>query len=124
MTKKIKPLFEDLKPGDLKDLVGSIIEIDAYESRISDENITVSFRVDSEFAAHDLSRFIEFSNKSVLDTEVSSFPNQDSDYTVYVEFSHDNLAKKIVLMLNAVKHLTGISTWTYKAYGKKGKIKL
>lgn len=115
-------LLEDLQPGDLQFLVDKTIEIDAYKPKIDDANIVVSFLVTDEAPAYDLSRFIEFSTHEVLDTEVSQAPNAQGQYTVYVEFTPQSLAKKIYRMLKIVSYLTDNKTWTYKAYGRKGKL--
>jgi hypothetical protein len=117
-----KTLLEDLKAGDLEDTVKSTFEIDAYYPKIDDKNIVVSFQVEDENPAYDLSRFIEFSHKTVLDTEVSPGPDANGYYIVFVEFTPNNLAAKIYKMLEAVSYLTNITDWTYKAYGKRGKI--
>ena len=122
MSKKF--LLEDLQSGDLVDCVKPIIEIDAYVPKIDNKNIVVSFSVDDEDPAYDLSRFIEFSSNQVLDTEVSIGPRSDGYYVVFVEFTNHNLAHKIYRMLKVASHLTGITDWTYKAWGKKGKIRL
>lgn len=119
-----KTLLEDLKEDDLKELVSPIIEVDAFQPKIDDKNIVVSFKVTDEDPAYDLSRFLEFSNNQVLDTEVSPGPDIDGSYIVFVEFNPHDLAKKIFKMLQAASYLTGIKTWTYKAYGQKGRLKV
>lgn len=120
MTKKI--LLEDLQAGDLVDLVKPMIEIDTYKPKIDDDNIVVAIFVREEDPAYDLSRFIEFSSKDVLDTEVSPAPNRMGYYIVFVEFTPVNIAKKVHSMLSAIRYLTEVDKWTYKAYNKTGKI--
>lgn len=122
LSNKTRILLEDLLPGDLNDLVDHVIEIDAYKPKIDDSNIVVSFRVTDESPAYDLSRFIEFSTHEVLDTEVSNAPDANGKYTVYVEFTPANIAKKVYRMLQIVSYLTDTNEWTYKAYGKKAKL--
>lgn len=117
-------LFEELQPGDLIDLVKPVIEIDAYKSKIDDNNIVVAMFVREEDPAYDLSRFLEFSSNDVLDTEVSPAPDRMGNYVVFVEFTPVNIAEKVHAMLKAAQHLTDIKRWTYKAYGKQGKITL
>lgn len=119
-----KTLLEDLKAGDLEEMVSPIIEIDAFYPKIDDKNIVVSFSVTEEDPAFDLSRFVEFSHRDVLDTEVSPGPDVNGNYIVFVEFEPYNIAKKIYKMLTVVSYLTGITEWSYKAYGSRGKIKV
>ena len=117
-------LEESLKSGDLKDLVKPVIEIDTFKPKIDDKNIVVVLFVQDENPACDLSRFIEFSNKDILDTEVSPIPNVNGDYLVFVEFSKDNLAKKIYQMLKAVKYLSNNDEWIYKYQNRKAKLEV
>lgn len=119
-----KTLLEDLQAGDLKDLVSPIIEIDTFKPRIDEQNIVIAFSVIEENPAYDLSRFLEFSSNDILDTEVSSYPNERGRYWVFTEVSPTNLEKKVFKMLKAVRYLTCIDAWTYKAYGKQGKLRL
>ena len=119
-----KTLLEDLQAGDLEDTVIPTFEVDAFYPKIDDKNIVVSFQVEDENPAYDLSRFIEFSHRDVLDTEVSPGPDSSGNYVVFVEFTPHDLAKKIYKMLEAVGYLTNITDWTFKAYGKKGKLKV
>jgi len=117
-----KSLLEDLKAGDLEDTVRPVVEIDTFYPKIDDNNIVVAFFVDEEDPAYDLSRFIEFSSKTVLDTEVSPGPDANGNYIVFVEFMPRDIAKKVYRMLKAVSYLTGIKEWKYKAYKKQSKI--
>lgn len=119
-----RPLLEDLQANDLIDMVSSTIEIDTFKPRIDEQNIVVAFSVKEENPAYDLSRFVEFSSNDVLDTEVSSYPNEHGEYWVFAEFTPTNIAKKIVTMLKAVRYLTGTSKWSYIAYEKRGHINL
>lgn len=119
-----KFLLEDLQPHDLIDLVKPTIEIDTYKPKIDDDNIVVAFFVHDEDPAYDLSRFLEFSSKDILDTEVSPAPNRIGYYIVFVEITGVNVAKKVHNMLSAVRYLTDITDWSYLAYNKQGKIKL
>ena len=121
MSKKII-LNEDLKPGDLEDLVSDQIEIDTFKPKINPKNIVVVFFVQEENPAYDLSNFIEFSSDDVLDTEVSPAPNENGYYLVFIEFTPVALAKKVYTMLKAVSYLVNNKEWSYVAYGKKGKI--
>lgn len=121
---KKRHLFEDLKAGDLEDLVIPVIEIDTFKPKLADKNIVVVFFVNQENPAVDLSHFIEFSNRNILDTEVGSIPDHNGNYLVYVEFAPDNLAKKIYTMLKAVKYLTGVDKWIYHYKKRKGKLEV
>ena len=113
-------IFEDLRAGDLVDMVKNMIEIDTYKPKIDPKNVVVAFFVQEENAAYDLSHFIEFSSDEVEDTEVSPAPNRAGYYVVYIEFGPVNIAKKVYEMLKAVTYLTDIEKWSYLAYKKKG----
>ena len=119
-----KFLLEDLQAGDLVDVVKPTIEIDTFKPKLDDKNKVVVFFVDQENPAYDLSRFIEFSSKHVLDTEVSPAPNAAGDYLVFVEFSHHDFAEHVYNMMRCVSYLCDRHEWFFRAYGKKGKLEV
>jgi hypothetical protein len=81
-----KLLFENLFNGDLADMIRPVISIDDFESKIDDEVIVIAFYAKNDESAEDLSVFLERSKlDQILDTEVSSTPNKDGDYLIFVE---------------------------------------
>ena len=117
-------LFENLKAGDLEDMIRKTVEIDTFKPRLDDKNVVLAFFVSEEPAAYDLSRFIEFSTQNVIDTEVSTIPCYNGDYGVYVEITRPQMAKKIYKILQAVSHLANNKKWLFRAYKRKGSINI
>jgi len=110
---------EDLKGNDLADSVKPILEIDAFKPKIDEKNIVLTFYVDDENPAYDLSRFIEFLNQDILDTEVSSVPGSDGYYAVFVEIEPYKMVEKIHKIITAVGYLTGEKEWIFKGWNEK-----
>lgn len=110
-------LTEGLREGDLIDLVLPLITIDEYESKIDETAIVVGFFVKDIEPAKDLNRFIQKSAVSLLDTDVSPAPNSQGYYMVFVEFlRNEDFIKKIFMLIDNIRDLVGIKTWTFKAY--------
>jgi len=96
---------EGIQNNDLVDLVSSTISIDQYKSKLGkDENvIVIAIQVMNKPPADDLSQFIE-SGHDVLDVDVSTGPNEDGQYSVYVEINRDSEAyAKIDKIFNDIK---------------------
>ena len=71
-------------------------------------------------AAEDLSIFIEKSAiEEVLDTEVSSAPDPDGDYLIFVELSKDATGKTIMQVIELCQHLCDVENWKFTAYKLK-----
>jgi hypothetical protein len=108
-----------LKEGDLVDLVYRIIEIDSYKSKMgSDEDIVVvSFTVNEEQPARDLSDFIEKGYSFVLDADVSPGELEDGMYRVFVEIERDNsVPEQIMELMDGIKKLTSNKNWKFRYY--------
>lgn len=123
-----KKISEGLEFEDLKGLVSSTIMIDMHKPKIGDleDTVVVAFDVTYEDPAKDLSNFIETGALEHLDVEVSSSPDQDGTWKVFVEFMRDNdLFEKIQAMLNSVDQITSREDggWSYQAYKVDGEQK-
>ncbi len=116
-------LNEGLRNNDLKEMVHSVLEIDAYKSKMGEDRdvCVVSFKVKDRAPAKDLMEFIEKGYNFVLDADVSSGENKDGEYFVFVEFDRtDKLSEQISDLMYGVKKLTDIEGFKFRYY-KSGK---
>jgi len=86
-------LKENISHNDLSNLVNSTISVDQYKSKLGeDENIIViAFIVMDIEPAQELSQFLE-TGHDTFDIDVSTGPNADGHYSVYVEINRDSNA--------------------------------
>ena len=115
----MKNITESLRAKDLQNLVEPVFQIDAYKSKIgNDENVIVlSFTVDREEPAQDLENFIEMGYDFVLDADVSPGETDDGVYTVFVELERDRHApKQIEELLRGIEKLTGIPDMRFRYF--------
>lgn len=130
MKKKVKHrknqkiISEGLNFEDLKGLVDNMIVIDLYKPKIGDveDTVVVAFNVTYEDPAKDLADFIETSTLEHLDVDVSSAPDENGVWKVFVEFQRDhNLFEKVQQLLNNVDQITSRDDgqWTYRAFKVK-----
>lgn len=108
-----------LKTGDLRDLIYSIFEIDAYKSKMGNEKdiITLSFSVKEQAAAQDLMNFLEKGYDFVLDADVTKGEQSDGTYKVFVELERDRKAiENISDLAYGVKKVSGIEDLKYRYY--------
>lgn len=121
-------LNEGLAYEDLKGLVGSEISIDQYKPKIGEDEdtVVVAFTVTYEDPAKDLSNFIESGDLAHLDVDISSAPEPDGSYKVFIEFQRDlELFDKINDMVMAIDQITSKEEqWTYTAFKVKGAVEL
>lgn len=106
-----------LQPGDLNDLVLPLIDIDSFNSKIDNQRaIVVAFQVTDQDPAHDLMKFIEGSNLSLLDTEVSPAPSPEGYYIVFVEIPRN--AKFVEVLTELLEQVDNIceNKWQVKVY--------
>jgi hypothetical protein len=91
-------ISENIKHNDLAGLVNSTFSIDQYKSKLgTDENVIVIE------PAQELSQFLE-TGHDVLDIDVSTGPNEDGHYSVYVEIERDTKSfEKIDVIIADVK---------------------
>lgn len=116
-----KILNEDMDADALRGLIRPLISIDQYKSKMGEDKdiVVVCFKVKDKFPAKDLSRFIEFGDKSLLDVEVSSGSDKETgDYKVYVEIQRDRkLFDRLDSLLNDIKNLDSkINKWMFLGY--------
>lgn len=112
-------LNESLRPNDLNDLVKKVFEIDAFKSKIGDDQdiIVLSFTVDHEDPAKDLENFIEMGYDFVLDADTSPGETDDGTYKVFVEIERGRHApEQITELLDGVERLTGIPEMRFRYY--------
>lgn len=115
---------EAIKNNDLRGLVSNLVSIDQYKSKMGEDKnmVVVAFKVKDKDPAYDLSQFIEtgYTNK-VLDVDVSSGPNKDGDYTVYVEAPRDSkLYDTVGSILNDITHVDEeVGSWVFTSYENK-----
>jgi len=112
-------LDENLRAGDLRNLVKKVFDIDAYKSKIGeDEDICVlSFTVDTEEPAKDLENFFEMGYPFVLDSDVTPGELDDGKYRVYVELERTrHIGKQIFELIEGVKKLTGMEDMRFRYF--------
>lgn len=111
-----------LKHNDLRDLVLDTVSIDQFKSKVGkDYNVVVlGVKVKGKDPAHDLSKFLE-TGHDVLDVDVSTGPNTDGEYTVYLEMERNSkLYNRISTVLeDIVKVDNSIKTWNFTSYQNK-----
>lgn len=111
-------LNESLRPGDLRDMVAPMIEIDRYKPKLGTEAETVvlCFKCDTSEAAVDLGAYLEWSASGIEDVEVSDAVDKDGKFHVYCEIQRlPGLNQKILDIVEDVKHATGPQDWKFVA---------
>lgn len=113
-------LTESLMRGDLRNMVKNIFTIDNFESKIDEDAIVLSFFIKEETAAKELAVFIERSSLETLDTEVSSAPDENGYYLIFVELDrNDTSFLDILKLLQIVNHLVGDENWIFTGFRLK-----
>jgi len=110
---------ESLRASDLRGFIKKIIEIDAFKSKIGDDEdiVTMSFTVDHEDPAKDLENFIEMGYDFVLDADVSPGELDDGTYRVYVELERTRHApEQIREILDGVEKISGINNFKFRYF--------
>lgn len=114
---KFEIINEGLFENDLEDLVLPLVSLDEYEAKIDNTAIVIAFFVTNNEAAADLAVFLERSaNEDILDVEVSSAPDEDTHYLVFVEVPRKIKTASVMNMLHLVNHLCKIEKWKFQAY--------
>lgn len=112
-------LNESIGNNDLRNLVGNLVSIDQYKSKIGqDENVIVlAVKVSGVDPAKDLSQFIE-SGFNAIDVDVSPGPDEDGNYTVFVEIDRNSQAfEKIQVILEDVNRVDNeVDQWMFVSY--------
>jgi hypothetical protein len=110
---------ESLRAADLRGFIKKVIEIDAFKSKIGDDEdiVTISFTVDHEDPAKDLENFIEMGFDFVLDADVSPGELDDGTYKVYVELERTRHApEQIREILDGVEKISGINNFKFRYF--------
>lgn len=110
---------ESLRANDLRHFVKKVFEVDAYKSKIGDDEdvIVVSFTVDGEDPAKDLENFIEMGYDFVLDADTSPGETEDGYYKVFIELERGrHIAKEVTEILDGVKKLTGMDDFRFRYF--------
>lgn len=110
---------ESLRAADLRGFIKKVIEVDAFKSKIGDDEeiVTISFTVDHEDPAKDLENFIEMGFDFVLDADVSPGELDDGTYKVYVELERTRHApEQIREILDGVEKISGIDNFKFRYF--------
>jgi len=110
---------ESLRAADLRHFVKKVIEIDAFKSKIGDDEdiVTMSFTVDHEDPAKDLENFIEMGYDFVLDADVSPGELDDGTYKVYVELERSrHVPEQIRELLDGVEKISAIDNFRFRYF--------
>lgn len=110
---------ESLRAGDLRHFVKSVFEVDAFKSKIGDDQdvVVISFTVDHEDPAKDLENFIEMGYDFVLDADTSPGELDDGTYKVYVEIERGkHTAEQIREIVDGVEKLTRITDFRFRYF--------
>ena len=110
---------ESLRPADLRHFVKKVIEVDAFKSKIGDDEdiVTISFTVDHEDPAKDLENFIEMGYDFVLDADTSPGELDDGTYRVYVELERTRyVPEQIREILDGVEKIAAIENFRFRYF--------
>jgi hypothetical protein len=108
---------DSLLPGDLKNLVNHIFEIDNFKSKMGDDEdvVVISFTVETRAPAEDLVNFIEKGYQFVLDADMSPGELSNGKYKVFVELQRDkDISEHVSDLLYGVGKLTGIDNFKFR----------
>lgn len=103
--------------SDLKDLVKNIFEVDAFKSKMGDDEdiVVVSFSVKESGAAEDLVDFIEKGYNFVLDADSTSGELETGDYKVFVEIERNRKTNENIMeILDGVGKLAAIDQFKFR----------
>ncbi len=114
-------LKEGLQEQELIDLVSERILVDIFEPKYGDESnvVVIAFEVQYEQPAKDLGNFLEQGPFDLLDVDVSSAPNDDENYYVFVElYRNSKLFEKVNSMLVNIQNLVNKkpSEYLFRSY--------
>jgi hypothetical protein len=108
-----------LKEGDLKDVVLKKISIDEFEPKTGDAKdvLVLGFQVTESNVGDDLYGFLNGSDVTIRDIEVSPNPNDDGFYMVFVEMDrNESVVESIKSLLRDTERLAGKLRWEAKTY--------
>ena len=116
-----KIIMEGARAGDLEYLVSQFVSIDQYSTKISSDNIVVSFFAKDKEPAYDLEEFISKNFfDAFVDIEISPSKTINGDYQVFIEFKRTAaFPKRLMNILNGVELLTNNDEWYFKTLNLK-----
>ena len=103
--------------GDLQDLIDPIFEVDAFKSKMGDDEdiVVVSFTVNETNAAKDLVDFIEKGYDFVLDADSTPGEIDNGKYKVFVEMERNKgVAENIMELLDGVGKISFVQNFRYR----------
>lgn len=112
-------LTESLHAGDLEYLIKKVFGIDAFKSKIGDDEqvVVLSFEVTQEDAAKDLENFIEMGYSFVLDADCTAGEGDDGSYIVFVELERSrHIAEQILELLEGIKKLANLDSMRFRYF--------
>lgn len=119
-------LNEGARQGDLEYLVSQFISVDQYSTKISNDNIVVSFFVKDLDAATDMADFISKNFFDIIsDIEVSDSPTCNGDYQIFLEMERNKyFPEKLCKIVKVLELLTGKQDWCFKTFRTKHSLSL
>lgn len=114
-------ITEGARAGDLEYLVSQFVSIDQYSTKISSDNIVISFFVKDKEPAYDLEEFISKNFfDAIVDIEISPSKTINGDYQVFIEFKRTAaFPKRLMNILKGVQLLTNNNKWVFKTLNIK-----
>ena len=114
-------ITEGARAGDLEYLVSQFVSIDQYSTKISSDNIVVSFFVKDKEPAYDLEEFVSKNFfDAIVDIEISPSKTINGDYQVFIEFKRTAaFPKRLMNILNGIQLLTNNDEWVFKTLNIK-----
>jgi hypothetical protein len=112
-------LCEGLKNNDLNDRIKPVFEVDAYKSKMGEDQdvVVLSFEVTGHQAALDLVDFVEKGYNFVLDADTSTGEDENGNFKVFVEIERGRkISEEINEIMYGLSELTGHTDWRFRYY--------
>lgn len=112
-------LSEGLKTKDLIDRINPVFEVDAYKSKMGEDQdiVVLSFEVTGHQAALDLVDFVEKGYSFVLDADTSNGEDAGGNYKVFVEIQRGRkISEEINEIMYGISELAGHTDWRFRYY--------
>lgn len=108
--------MSSLLPKDLEKMVLPTFGVDIFDAKTGDNTdvSVLSFRVRSESAAKDLSKFVEKEGDWIMDSDISTGEDDTGHFLTFVEIKRNNrLADRIQDLLEIIERLTEALDWQF-----------